>query len=82
MDKPGEPGEGHVFRDFDEAVMAYENKLLGLHAPIKLRVTREIDGEQVTGIIDATLGRLIFNQLASAGSRLCRPQRSRKEARP
>ena len=62
MDKPGEPGEGHVFRDFDEAVMAYENKLLGLHAPIKLRVTREIDGEQVTGIIDATLGRLIFNR--------------------
>ena len=62
MDKPGEPGEGHVFRDFDEAVMASENKLLGLHAPIKLRVTREIDGEQVTGIIDATLGRLIFNR--------------------
>ena len=60
--EPGEPGEGHVFRDFDEAVMAYENKLLGLHAPIKLRVTREIDGEQVTGIIDATLGRLIFNR--------------------
>ena len=39
MDKPGEPGEGHVFRDFDEAMMAYENGLLGLHAPIRIRVS-------------------------------------------
>ena len=62
MDKPGEPGEGHVFRDFDEAMMAYENGLLGLHAPIKIRVSREIDGKVHTGIIDATLGRLIFNR--------------------
>lgn len=62
MDKPGEPGEGHVFRDFDEAMMAYENGLLGLHAPIRIRVSREIDGKIHTGIIDATLGRLIFNR--------------------
>lgn len=62
MDKPGEIGEGHVYRDFDEAVMAYENGLLGLHAPIKIRVSKEIDGTVHTGIIDATLGRLIFNR--------------------
>ena len=62
IDRAGEPGEGSVFRDFDEAMMAYENGLLGLHAPIKVRVSREIDGEVHTGIIDATLGRLIFNQ--------------------
>ena len=62
IDRPGEPGEGSIFRDFDEAMMAYENGLLGLHAPIKVRVSREIDGEVHTGIIDATLGRLIFNQ--------------------
>ena len=60
--KEGEPGEGHYFRDFNEALMAYENGYLGLHAPIKVRVTREIDGQQVSGIIDATLGRLIFNK--------------------
>jgi len=40
MDKPGEPGEGMVFRNFNEAVMAYENKVLGLHAPIKVREKR------------------------------------------
>ena len=62
IDRAGEPGEGKVFRDFNEAVMAYENGLLGMHAAIKVRVTREIDGVEHTGIIDATLGRLIFNR--------------------
>ena len=62
IDREGEPGEGRVFRDFDEAVMAYENHQLGIHAAIKVRVSREIDGVMHTGIIDATLGRLIFNR--------------------
>ena len=62
IDKAGEPGEGGIYRDFDEAMMAYENKLLGLHAPIKVRVTKEINGETKSAIIDATLGRLIFNR--------------------
>ena len=62
MDKEGEPGEGRVFRDFDEAMMAYENKQLGLHAPIKVRIKKEIDGVVCEKIIDATLGRLIFNR--------------------
>ena len=62
IDRAGEPGEGSVFRDFDEAMMAYANGLLGIHAPIKVRVSRVIDGVTHTGIIDATLGRLIFNE--------------------
>ncbi len=62
IDKAGEAGENHVYRDFDEAMMAYANGVLGLHAPIKVRVSREINGETHTGIINATLGRLIFNQ--------------------
>ncbi len=62
IDKAGEPGEGHIFRDFDEAMMAYTNGVLGLHAPIKVRVSREINGVMHTGIINATLGRLIFNK--------------------
>ena len=61
IDRAGELGEGSYFRDFDEAMMAYANGLLGLHAPIKVRVSKEIDGVVHTGIIDATLGRLIFN---------------------
>ncbi len=62
LDKPGEPGEGNVYRDFDEAMMAYENGLLGLHAPIKIRVSKEVDGVMQSKLIDATLGRLIFNK--------------------
>ncbi|MBQ0125269.1 MAG: DNA-directed RNA polymerase subunit beta' [Clostridiales bacterium] len=62
IERSGEPGEGSIFRNFDEAMMAYENGVLGMHAPIKVRVSKEIDGVVHTGIIDATLGRLIFNQ--------------------
>ncbi|MBQ7383375.1 MAG: DNA-directed RNA polymerase subunit beta', partial [Clostridia bacterium] len=61
MDKAGEPGEGSVYRDFNEAMMAYANGTLGLHAPIRVRVTKEINGEKVTGLVEATLGRMIFN---------------------
>ena len=61
IDRPGEIGEGKVFRNFDEVEMAYENKLLGIHAAIKVRVTKVIDGVEKSAIIDATYGRLIFN---------------------
>ena len=56
-----EPGAGKVFKDEDEALMAYDQKVVGLHAPIKLRVTKEIDGEMKSKIIDTTVGRIIFN---------------------
>ena len=57
-----EMGAGKVFGSEDEATLAYANGAVGLHAPIKVRITREINGEKVTGIIDATVGRLIFNE--------------------
>ncbi len=57
-----ELGAGKVFTSEDEATLAYANGAVGLHAPIKVRITREINGEKVTGIIDATVGRLIFNE--------------------
>ncbi|MBQ2308114.1 MAG: DNA-directed RNA polymerase subunit beta' [Clostridia bacterium] len=61
MEKDGEPGEGRFFRNFDEAMMAYANGQLGIHAKIKVRVEREVNGVMYSRIIDATLGRLIFN---------------------
>ena len=61
IDHPGEKGEGKVFRDFNEVEMAYENKELGMHAPIKVRIEKTIDGVKKTALIDATYGRLIFN---------------------
>ena len=62
MEKPGEPGEGSAYRDINEAMMAYANGALGLHAKIKVRIQKEIDGQMRSAVIDATLGRLIFNQ--------------------
>ena len=62
IDRAGEPGEGKIFRDFNEAMMAYENKVIGLHAPIKVRVEKEIDGVMQSRMIDATMGLLIFNR--------------------
>ena len=62
IDHPGEAGQDKIFRDFNEVEMAYENKRLGMHAPIKVRVTKVIDGEEKSAVIDATYGRLIFNQ--------------------
>ncbi len=61
--KKGEPGEGKTFRDFNEAMMAYAVGELGLHAPIKVRRTKLMpDGSTKSAIVDATLGRLIFNE--------------------
>ncbi len=41
--KHGEPGEGKVFRDFNEAMMAYTVGELGLHAPIRVRRTKTLE---------------------------------------
>ena len=57
-----EIGTGKVFSDQNEAVLAYNNGAVGLHAPIKVRITRKIGDKKVTGMIDATVGRLIFNE--------------------
>ncbi len=62
IEKPGEPGEGKVFESPEEAIMAYDNGFLGLHAPIKVRMKKLVDGKYRYKIVDATAGRLIFNE--------------------
>ena len=62
IDRAGEKGEGNCYRNFDEAIMAYANGDLELHAAIKCRVFKEIDGEMRSKVIDTTLGRMIFNR--------------------
>ncbi len=61
LEIPGSKGEGKVFRDVDEARLAYDAGVLDLHAKIKVRITKEIDGEKKSKIIDTTLGKIIFN---------------------
>ena len=62
LEKDGEPGEGKVFRDENEALMAYDAKAVSLHAKIKVRRTMEVNGEPVSKLVDTTVGRIIFNR--------------------
>ncbi|MFQ9264617.1 MAG: DNA-directed RNA polymerase subunit beta' [Clostridia bacterium] len=62
MTLDGELGEGKYFKDPDEAIMAYENHDVGMHAKIFVRVTKEVNGEMKTGKIETSVGRIIFNQ--------------------
>ena len=62
--RDGEPGEGRCFHSMNEAILAYENHYITLHSKIRVRISKTgEDGEVVTGIIDTSLGRLLFNEI-------------------
>ena len=52
----------HSYSSVDEAITAYANGAIGLHAPIRVRYGKEIDGKMQYKLINATVGRLIFNE--------------------
>ena len=58
----GEKGENKYFKDPEEAIMAFENHDVGIHAKIFVRITKEIDGEMKSKKIETSVGRIIFNQ--------------------
>ena len=62
MQVDGEKGEGMYFKDVDEALLAYQNGDLELHAKVNIRISKEIDGEIKTRTIETTVGRVIYNQ--------------------
>ncbi|PKM53763.1 MAG: DNA-directed RNA polymerase subunit beta' [Firmicutes bacterium HGW-Firmicutes-5] len=62
LDKVGEPGEGLIFKDENEAILAYDNKVVSLHARIKVERVRIINGERERRLIETTVGRIIFNE--------------------
>ncbi len=57
-----EKGGGKVFRDVNEALMAYSEGVISIHAPIKVRISKDIGGRTVSKLIDCTVGRIIFNE--------------------
>ena len=64
QERPGAKGEGRCFKNMNEAVIAYENHEITLHAKIKVRCEGEnAKGEKETRIIESTLGRFIFNEI-------------------
>ena len=58
----GELGEGKYFKDPEEAIMAYENHAVGMHAKIFVRRTLEINGEKKSKKIETTVGRILYNE--------------------
>ena len=59
---PGEKGEGMIFADEDEMLLAHQQKEVGLHAKVRCRVSKVIDGKTQTRLVENTVGRFIFNQ--------------------
>jgi len=57
-----ETGSGHIFADKDEAMLAYDSGVVTLHAPIQVRMFREVDGEMRHKLVKTTVGRLIYNE--------------------
>ena len=58
----GEKGEGMYFKDKDEAIMAYENHDVGIHAKVYVRFSKEVDGVVKTKKVQTTVGRIIYNE--------------------
>ena len=66
QERPGVKGEGMAFKDVNEAMIAYENHEITLHARIKVRrYGKNMQGVVESRIIESTLGRFIFNEIIS-----------------
>ena len=64
QERPGAVGEGKFFKNVNEAILAYENGACTLHSRIRVRITKKnAEGEDVTGIVESTLGRFLFNEI-------------------
>lgn len=63
LEKEGEIGEGKVFFDEKEAILAYENQVISLHAKIKVKKRGTWEGEPITQVVDTTVGKVIFNEI-------------------
>ncbi len=64
QDRPGDKGEGKIFKSVNEAILAYENGVISLHAKVKVGITKKTtEGKEISGIITSTVGRFIFNEI-------------------
>ena len=62
--RENEEGAGKIFRSPDEAIHAYNEHMVTLHAPIKVRFTKtREDGSKASAVLDTTVGRILFNEI-------------------
>ena len=62
IDREGGKGEGREFSSPDEAIMAYQLGEIDIHAKIKVKIRKLVDGVEKSGIIETTVGKIIFNE--------------------
>ena len=63
MEVPGEIGEGNYFSSPEEAIIAYENKEVGMHAKISVRMSKiDEEGNEKHRKVETTVGRIIYNK--------------------
>ncbi|MDR1260588.1 MAG: DNA-directed RNA polymerase subunit beta' [Oscillospiraceae bacterium] len=62
QERPGEIGEGNLYKNVDEALIAHSLGYLGLHAKVKIRLFGEVESKQISKIVETTIGRAIFNE--------------------
>ena len=64
QERPGNKGEGKYFKSVNEAILAYENKVITLQSRIHVRCSKTMpDGTVLTGTVESTLGRFLFNEI-------------------
>ena len=64
QERPGNKGEGKFFKSVNEAILAYENKVITLQSRIHVRCSKTMpDGSVLTGTVESTLGRFLFNEI-------------------
>ena len=65
QERPGAKGEGKIFKDVNEAILAYENGIITLHSKVRIRkaIVDSKTGETIYGNMDTTLGRCLFNEI-------------------
>ena len=63
MEKSSCKGDGMVFASIDEATLAYDHHQIELHSKCTIRVTKEVNGEMMTGLVSSTYGRFLFNEI-------------------
>jgi len=64
QERPGAKGEGKFFKSVNEAILAYDNKVVTLHSKIKVRISKKLEnGEVLSETVESTVGRLLFNEI-------------------
>ena len=62
LDKENQLGTGSIYKDEREAILAYENKVVSLHARIQVQRILPVNGVMTARLVESSVGRIIFNE--------------------